>query len=152
MKRSVIVAAVALIAAALAFRSYRQRTVEKAYEKFAEEIIRRHYDVAAAMTTGMTEDELRASGTQEQTGGGPAMFQTLFPTRYQFESTTTASDGTLSINVVQEVRFNPAGVESAVRPAMAATMRQSATMRKVAGVWKIVSFQNKFEKMDSIKY
>jgi len=152
MKRNIVIAAIAIVAAIFAFRAYQQRSMRKDYEKFAEAIIRRHYDVAAAMTTGLTEDELRAAGTQEQTWGGPAMFQTLFPSRYRYESTKTESDGSVTMQVTQEVRFNPVGVESAVRPAMAATMHQTATMRKVGGAWKIATFENKFEKMDAIKY
>jgi hypothetical protein len=48
------------------------------------------------------------------------------------------------------VLFNPAGVESAVRPAMSATMNQTVTLRKTAGGWKVAAFENKLEKVDSL--
>jgi hypothetical protein len=48
------------------------------------------------------------------------------------------------------VLFKPAGVESAVRPAMYATMNQTVTLRKTVGGWKVAAFDNKFGKMDSL--
>jgi hypothetical protein len=152
MKR-IVVAAIVVVAALIGFRWYSNSyKPEKQYKKFAEEMLRRHYDVAAAMTTGLTAEELGALGSQEQTWAGPSIFQTLFPSRYKVESRETATDGAVSFHVVQTVLFNPPGVESIMRPAMSATMRQVVTLRKVSGGWKIASFENKFEKMDSIKY
>jgi hypothetical protein len=47
------------------------------------------------------------------------------------------------------VLFNPAGVES-TRPAMYALLKQTVGLRKGDGGWKVISFDNKFEKMDSM--
>jgi hypothetical protein len=44
----------------------------------------------------------------------------------------------------------PQGVESAVRLAMVATMKQVATLRNSAHGWKVVAFENSFEKMDAL--
>ena len=41
-------------------------------------------------------------------------------------------------------------VESAVRPAMYATMNQTVTLRKTAGGWKVAAFENTFGKMDPL--
>jgi len=94
------------------------------YRKFAEEILRRHYDAAAAMTDGISAAELAAQGSQEKIGAGPQMFQQLFPSNYTIESHDTAADGTLTLHAIQTVFFNPVGVESAVRPAMYAKLNQ----------------------------
>jgi hypothetical protein len=48
------------------------------------------------------------------------------------------------------VLFNPASVESAVRPAMFATMNQTVTLRKSANGWKVAAFENNFAKLDSL--
>ena len=77
------------------------------------------------------------------------MFQNLFPSNFQINNREIAPDGSLTLHAVQTVLFNPAGVESAVRPAMYATMNQTITLRRLSGQWKIVAFDNKFEKMDS---
>ena len=78
------------------------------------------------------------------------MFQTLFPSRFEVTSRETAPDGALVLHAVQTVLFNPAGVESAVRPAMYATMNQTVTLRKTAGGWKVAAFENTFGKMDPL--
>ena len=149
MKRAL--AAVVIIAAAfLGYRHYNHSSAPiSTYEKFAEEILHRHYDAAAAMSDGLTAKDLERWGSQEKIGAGPAMFQTLFPSRFEIQSTEMGSDGTLTLHAVQTVLFNPPGVESAVRPAMYAKMHQTVTMRDSGG-WKITSFENKFDSMDTL--
>jgi hypothetical protein len=51
---------------------------------------------------------------------------------------------------MQTVLFNPPGVESALRPAMYAKLRQVVQLKKRDGDWKITSFENKFQEMDSL--
>ena len=150
MKRAIAV--VVIIAAAfLGYRQYsRSYAPVSTYKKFADEILHRHYDAAAAMSDGLTAKDLEQSGTQEKIGAGPAMFQTLFPSRYEIQSTESGSNGTLTLHAVQTVLFNPPGVESAVRPAMYAKMNQTVTMRN-AGGWKVTSFENKFDSMDTLR-
>jgi ketosteroid isomerase-like protein len=149
MKR-VVVAAILIAVAFAGWRWYeRSFAPEQQYHKFAEEMLKRHYDVAAAMTDGLSEADLGALGSQEKTWGGPAMFQTLFPSKFKIDSREVAADGSISLHAVQTVLFNPPGVESALRPAMYATMRQVVTLRKTAGGWKIASFENNVEKVES---
>lgn len=151
MRRALIVVAVIAVAAFVAWRWYdRSYAPVKHYKQFAEEILRRHYDVAAGMCDGLTEADLARAGTQEKTGPGPEMFQTLFPSRFEIESRDTAADGTVTLHAVQTVLFNPAGVESAVRPAMYATLRQTTKLRKTSGAWKVTAFENEFVKMDTL--
>lgn len=149
MKRAIVLAVIV----AGAFAGYRRYTSDyapvKLYKSFAEEVLQRHYDAAAALTEGMTATDVQRAGSQEKVGMGPAMFQTLFPSRYDIESKSLAADGTLTINAVQTILFNPPGVESALRPAMYAKMKQVVTMHKNGGAWKITSFENKFDSMDS---
>ena len=77
------------------------------------------------------------------------MFQTLFPSRFNIESRTATNLG-VTLHAVQTVLFNPPGVESAVRPAMYATLNQTVTLRKTSDGWKITSFENRLDKMDSL--
>ena len=77
------------------------------------------------------------------------MFQTLFPSRFAIESTEASAEG-LTIHAVQTVLFNPPGVESAVRPVMYAKLNQVVSLRKTASGWKVTSFENKFDSMDSL--
>ena len=121
------------------------------YQKFAEEILHRRYDAAAAMTDGITAGDLEKQGSQEHIGAGPAMFQTLFPSRFEVESHETALDGTLTLHAVQTVLFNPPGVESALRPAMYAKLNQTVSLHKTSNGWRVTSFENKFASMDSMK-
>lgn len=151
MRRSFVAIAVLAVAAFVAWRWYdRSYGPVRQYRQFAEEIAHRHYDVAAAMSDGLTADDLARSGSQEKAGPGPAMFQTLFPSRFNVESREVASDGTVTLHTIQTVLFNPAGVESAVRPAMYATFRQTTKLHKTSGVWKVTAFGNELVKMDSL--
>lgn len=150
MKRLIVVGLLA-VAAIAGYRYYATSIApERHYKKFAEEVLHRHYDAAAAMSDGLSAKELEERGTQEAIGAGPQMFQTLFPSRFAVTSRESGPDGALVLHAVQTVLFNPAGVESAVLPAMAATMNQTITLRKSGGAWKVAAFENKLEKVDSL--
>ena len=149
MKRAVIIVVV-LVAAFFAYRKYTGSGPVKAYKAFAEEVTNRRFDAAAAMCDGITAKELEEHGTQEHIGAGPPMFQTLFKSRFDIQSEETLPDGAVRLNSIQTVLFNPVGVESAVRPAMYAKMKQTTTLKKVAGAWKVAAFVNEFQTMDSM--
>ncbi|HEV2720060.1 MAG TPA: hypothetical protein VG323_08580 [Thermoanaerobaculia bacterium] len=150
MKRIVAVVAFAIVA----FGGYRYWSTsvapERHYKQFAEELLHRRYDAAAAMTDGLSKNDVERAGTQEKIGAGPAMFQTLFPSKFAVTSREAAPDGALVLHAVQTVLFNPPGVESALRPAMFAEMNQTVTLRKTADGWKVAAFENKFGRMDSL--
>jgi len=142
-----------VVLAGAAFGGYRAYSISYGpvahYRKFAEEILHRRYDAAAAMCDGLSAADLEKLGSQERIGAGSPMFQTLFPSLFDIQSRETTADGLTLIHAVQTVRFNPAGVESAMRPAMFATLKQVVTLRNGSGGWKVVSFENTFMKMDS---
>ncbi|MEA2337599.1 MAG: hypothetical protein QOE82_1606 [Thermoanaerobaculia bacterium] len=140
---------IVLVGTIAGYRYYATNAPMRVYERFAEAILHRQFDAAAAMTTGLTPAELERSGTQEKAGAGPAMFQTLFPSTFRIDSKEADSDGTVTLKSVQTVLFNPVGVESA-RPAMYLRMNQTVRLRKSASDWKVVSFENVFDKMDSL--
>jgi hypothetical protein len=148
MKRLLVLLAL-LGAGVFGYQHYRSRPVAQ-YEAFAEAVLHREYDRAEAMSSGLTAQELERLGSQERIGGGPPMFQKLFPSRFAIESEEQGADGTVTVKAMQTVLFNPAGVESAVRPAMYATLHQVVELKKVAGDWKVASFQNELRKMDSL--
>ena len=151
MRRAAIAIAVLAVAAIVAWRWYdRSYAPVRHYRTFAEEVARRHYDVAAKMSDGLSEADLARGGSQEKAGPGPEMFQTLFPSRFDVESRETAADGSVILHTTQTLLFNPAGVESAVRPAMYATFRQTTTLRKRGDGWKVTAFDNQFVKMDTL--
>ena len=56
----------------------------------------------------------------------------------------------MTLHATQTVRFNPAGVESATRPAMFATLKQVVTLHKGSNGWRVIAFENNFDKMDSL--
>ena len=58
-------------------------------------------------------------------------------------------DGDITLNATQTVLFNPAGVESALRPAMYATLKQVVKLHKASAGWKVTAFDNKFESIES---
>jgi len=148
MKR-ILNAALVLVAAGFAYLHYRTTGPVQAYQTFAEEMLQRHYETAAQMSIGLSAADLQRLGSQERIGAGPAMFQTLFPSRFKIESEEPSADGATTIVARQTVLFNPAGVESA-RPAMFAELRQVASLRKTSSGWKISSFKNEFSKMDEL--
>jgi len=149
MKRAIPL--VVIVAAVFfGYRYYRHSyTPVATYKQFADAVLHRNYDAAAALTHGLSPKDLEQSGSQEKIGAGPAMFQTLFPSRYEIQSMESGPDGTLTLHVVQTVLFNPPGVESG-RPAMYAKMNQTVTMRDVSG-WKVTHFENKFDSMDTLR-
>jgi hypothetical protein len=151
MRRMALILIVGAVAAAAGYLYYQSSYAPVAlYKAFAEEIVHRRYDAASAMTDGITAAELARSGTEEKIGAGPAMFQTLFPSRFTIESKERSSDGTITLRATQTVLFNPPGVESVLRPAMYATMKQVIALRKVEHEWKVVSFENSFGSMDTL--
>ena len=145
--------AAALVIVVAAFAGYRYYATsfapQKAYEKFAEDIVHQRYEDAAKKCDGLTAADLGKSGSQEQIGAGPSMFQTLFPSRFEIASRETTPEGDLTLHAIQTVLFNPVGVESAIRPAMYAKLKQAVTLRKTNGEWRIIAFENKFEAMAS---
>jgi len=145
------IGAIVLIAAIFLPYHYYSHSYEPraTYRKFAEEILHRRYDAAAAMTDGISPGDLEKQGSQEHIGAGPAMFQTLFPSNYTIETSEKSGD-TLTLHAVQTVFFNPPGVESAVRPAMYAKLNQTVSLHKTSAGWKVTSFENKFVSMDSL--
>jgi len=145
LKKLAIVVMLVLIACG----RFGKNAVEERYKQFAEEMLQRRYDAAAAMTDGLTAAELGELGTQERIGAGPAMFQTLFPSRFVIDTREKAADGAVILHATQTVLFNPAGVES-IRPAMFATMKQVVTLKQRDGAWRVTAFTNSFEKMDSL--
>src|ERR1043166_2293750 len=146
--RRMIVLLVLVAAAIVGYRYYATSYApEKVYKAFAEDILHQRYAEAAKKCDGLTADDLGKLGSQERIGAGPPMFQTLFPSRFRIDSRDT-TDGALTLHAVQTVLFNPVGVESAVRPAMYATLNQVVTLRKVSGEWRVVAFENTFDKMD----
>jgi hypothetical protein len=149
MKRAVV-AVMLLVAGGFAYRRLVSSGPVKTYETFAETMLQRRYDDAAAMTEGLTRGQLEQLGSQERIGAGPAMFQTLFPSRFEITSEREAA-GIVTVEAVQTVLFNPAGVESAVRPAMRAELRQVTKLRRNGGAWKVISFENEFVSMDEVR-
>jgi len=147
MKR--VTAVVLILGAIAAYRYYATNAPVRSYEQFAEAMLRRQYDKAAAMTAGLTVADLTRLGTQEKAGPGPAMFQTLYPSRFNVESKESDGEGTVTLKAVQTALFNPVGVES-TRPSMYLRMNQVVRLRKVDGEWKVVSFENVFDKMDTL--
>jgi hypothetical protein len=149
--RRLVPVLILLVAAFLGYRYYRVTySPVTHYKAFAEEIPRRRYDAAAGMAEGLTASDLARKGSQEQIGAGARMFQTLFPSRFAIESSETAPDGVLTINATQTVLFNPPGVESAIRPAMYATLKQVTKLRNGDQGWRVVAFENTFDKMDTL--
>lgn len=148
MKKVAIVLVVVAVAGYWYYQS--SHAPLNAYKAFAEEILHRRYDAAAAMTDGLSAAQLAQSGTQEKIGAGPTMFQTLFPSRFTIESQERGSDGTITVKATQQVLFNPPGVESVMRPAMMALMKQTVALRKKDGGWKVVSFENSFGGMETM--
>ena len=150
MRRAVVL----IVLAVAAFAGYRYYSASslpvRQYKRFAEEVLHRRYDAAAELCEGLTAADLAKLGTQERIGPGPQMFQTLFPSRYEIHSRGTGPDGVVTIHATQIVQFNPAGVESALRPAMYATLNQVVKLRKGSDGWRVTSFENVFEKMDSL--
>ena len=134
----------------LALRAFRSSAAPvKRYEEFAEHVLNRRYDAAAAMCDGVSREQLEQSGTMEKIGAGASMFQTVFASGFAIRSKETNPDGTVTLTAIQTVRWNPPGVESVMRPAMAATMDQVVTLRKTAGAWKVTAFRNAFRAMDA---
>jgi hypothetical protein len=150
MKR--LVAGLALVVViVVAYRQYTSSRPAAIYQQFAEELLHRRYDAAAVFSDTLTAADLAKLGTQERIGPGPQqMFQTLFPSRFRIVSNERGADGTVTLNAVQTVLFNPEGVESAVRPAMYADMKQLVTMKKGATGWKVAAFTNELQHMDSL--
>ncbi|HJW95871.1 MAG TPA: hypothetical protein VJ901_19845 [Thermoanaerobaculia bacterium] len=149
MKRIAVIS-LALVALYFGYKRLTGDSPDATYVRFAEEMLQRHYDKAAALSQGLSADDLAKLGTQERIGPGPAMFSVLFASRFNVDSRETAADGSTVLHATQIVLFNPNGIESAV-PAMKAVMKQVVTLRKSEGAWKVTAFENAFESMGSFR-
>jgi hypothetical protein len=146
MKRLVVLAAIAA-SAFLGYRYLAGRSPESIYKKFANQMLHRNYADAAKLADGLSESDLQQFGKE---GLNPAMMQTLFPSKYEIQSTEKQPDGSVTVHAMQTVFFNPPGVESALRPAMYATLKQVVTLRKASGGWRVSAYSSNVEKMDSV--
>jgi hypothetical protein len=136
--------------AVLGYRHVASHAAEAAYRRFAETMLQRDYNAAAALADGLSAGDLEKLGSQERIGAGPPMFQTLFPSKFAVDSREASPDGSVTLRATQTVLFNPAGVESAM-PAMYAKLRQVVTLKKSAGAWRVTAFTNDFESMDTVR-
>jgi hypothetical protein len=148
--KKILLLALVVILAIFGFRYSKANSGPvKQYKLFAEAVLFRRYDRAAAMTAGMSPDDVAKQGSQERIGDGPPMFQTIFPSHIRIESQETDPDGDVTIHGVQTVLFNPVGTES-VRPMMFALLKQVVRLRQEGGEWKVTTFENTFDRMDSL--
>ena len=77
--------------------------------------------------------------------------QELRGTGYEVTSRTAGAAGVeVTLDVTQTVGFNPPGVESALRPAMKATVRHRATLQRTAAGWKVAALTSKLVGEDEI--
>lgn len=110
---------------------------------------------ATAVAQGQSEEARRYTDASEltdssdenrrQTAGGMPV-EALDAVRYSHESETKNPDGTVTIQAIQTVRFDPPGATSAMG-AMSAKYRQTAVLRKSGDQWKVTSIKSEFLEM-----
>jgi hypothetical protein len=118
------------------------------YKKFADAVARGNKEEALLYASG---PEILGGPEQNryQTAGGmPVAAETGI--RYTHESETKTSDGSVTIQAMQSVHFDPPGATSAMG-ALIAKYRQTVTLSKSSGKWMVTSFKEEFVEMRNWK-
>lgn len=137
MKKTLAVIALAITLAAC---SGGRSEAEKAYEGFAEAILRGQEDVAARLYEG---DEV-ARALKDFPSYMPPWIEAFFGAAYKYES--RKKDGkAVDLVVLQTVRYDPAGATSAFG-AMTAQFRHHVRVDERAGGFQVVSFRSELLK------
>ena len=132
--------AVVALAIALAACSGGGSEPQKAYERFAEAILRGQEDVAAGLFEG---DEVREA-LKDEASYTPPWMEAFFGAAYKYESEKKAGKA-VDLVVLQTVRYDPSGATSAFG-AMTAQFRHNVRVEKRAGGSKVVSFRSELLK------
>jgi len=140
MRKLVLLLLVAA-AAALAYRSHRERAAPvRAFVAYADALAAGRHDLARQWATG---DLAGARAGERHAVAGWVPVEELRGTSYRVTSRRPGvSAGEVALEVTQTVAFNPPGVESALRAAMRATFRQRATVRRTASGWRVAAFSS----------
>jgi hypothetical protein len=137
-------------AAWFGYRWFGDYRAYQAYEGFAEAWV--HEDRVAAARYGDSASVQHAFEKRAIRGtrGGAAM-EALRGDRYEVESRTRTSDDEQRLVVKQTVHFDPPGVTTGIGGAMYAHFRHTASVRKTADGWRVVSFDSEFLDMGEIR-
>ena len=148
MKRLVVLILV-VAAAAVAYRVHRERQAPlRTLTAYADAVARGRHDLARQFADGELAGA-PAGGRHNRAGWVPV--ESLRSIGYRVDSRSESADGReISLDVTQTVGFNPPGVESALRPAMKATFRLRATVRRTAAGWKVAAFTSEFVAADEV--
>jgi hypothetical protein len=148
MKKLIVLLSIAA-AVGIAYRVHRDRQAPvDAFTAYADALARGRHDLARDLAIG----ELAGSEAGERhSAAGWVPVQELRGTSYTVTSRTASATGDeVTLDVTQTVGFNPPGVESALRPAMKATFRQRAIVRRTAAGWRVASFASELVAVDEI--
>jgi len=141
MKAAVLFLTIVAVGAGIYFFFIADSPAYKAYKSFSSALA--YGDTEAAGE--FTENTELLNGTDQNryksAGGMPV--DALTGIGYKLESETKNPDGTVTVQAIQSVRFDPPGATSAMG-AMISRYRQSVTMSKSADHWLVTSFQNEF--------
>ena len=138
MKKLLLIA-VALGAALLAYRYSLRAAPISAYEKFAEAWVRGNEEAALHLAEG--EEAWRAVRRHPRVGLVPAvMVETIHGVGEKIESLEKTDSGEWVIEAKQTVGFDPPGATSAFGGEMAMIFHHSVRLRKTPEGWKVVAF------------
>jgi hypothetical protein len=149
MKKLVLVLALAA-AALLGFRWLNGWRAVTAYERFAEAWMRGNK--AEAMKLGEAE-AVDSAFDKHALRGMPsgAIIDAFHGTRYTIESKTRSRGGDLQLEARQTILFDPPGAFTGIGGAMLTHIHHSATLRKTADGWKVVTFEPRYLDMGVIR-
>lgn len=141
MKTAIFLVTVVAAAAAGYFFFMADSPVYSTYKTFATAVAYGHREEALQFA----DSEEVLGGPEENrgqnTGGMPV--EALTGISYALESETKNSDGTVTVQAIQSVRFDPPGATSAMG-AMASKYRQTATLQKTNDRWLVTSLESEF--------
>ena len=118
------------------------------YKNFANAVARGDKEEALLFAQGPEIIRGPEQNRYQTAGGMPVAAETGI--RYTHESETKNADGSVTIQAMQSVHFDPPGATSAMG-AMIAKYRQTATLSKSSGKWIVTSFKEDFVEMRNWK-
>jgi hypothetical protein len=140
MKGVIVILSAVAILAGIYFLFIADSGAVKVYKQFATACAKG--DREQALQFAESEDVLGGDVKDNKRfiGGVPA--EALHGISIKIESETKNDDGSVSIQAIQQIYFDPPGATSAIGGAMTSIFRQTADLTKTASGWKITAFEN----------
>lgn len=145
MKKLLVFAAIAAVAAFGVWRLSADSPAAKTYQAFADHLARGRESDALALVDG--DDARRAVTSQAPERLLPMPMEAVLHVSQTVDWEKPGAED-VTIRATQTIGFDPPGVTSAMGGSMRAEFRHDAIVKRTASGWRVVSFKNVLDHME----